>query len=182
MHLQSGNIALRAVEPSDSDLLYQWENDIALWMVSDRLAPVSKFEIEQFILNSSEVRHQSQIRLMVELNENHSTKTIGTVDIYDFDLYHSRAGVGIFIIEELRQKGYAKTAVRLAETYCFDTLGLHQLYAIVGGHNIHSMRLFTKLGYRETGTRTDWYHTSDGYENQHCFQKTIFEFQQLKTR
>lgn len=182
MYLQSGNIALRAVEPSDSELLYVWENDVALWRVSDRLSPISKFEIEQFILSSNEVRHQSQIRLMVDLKQDSSSKTIGSVDLYDFDLYHSRAGVGIFITEEHRQKSYAKIAIQLAESYCFNTLKLHQLYALVGSQNAHSLRLFASLGYRETGIRSDWYLTKEGFESQHCFQKTIHEFQALKIK
>ncbi len=180
MYLQSGNIALRAVEPSDSDLLYEWENNIDLWKVSNRLSPISKFEIEQFILSSHEIQHQSQIRLMVMLTEHSSAETIGSVDVYDIDFLHLRAGIGIFISEKYRLKNNAKAAIRLAEQYCFETLGLYQLYALVGSKNKPSLKLFNALAYRNTDCRTDWLKDDDGYENLHCFQKNVKEYQKIK--
>ena len=34
-------IRLRALEPEDLECLYQWENDMDLWEVSDTLTPFS---------------------------------------------------------------------------------------------------------------------------------------------
>ena len=40
--LKGEYIQLRALEPSDLEVLYQWENDINIWKVSQTLAPFSK--------------------------------------------------------------------------------------------------------------------------------------------
>ena len=40
--LSNDTITLRALEPTDLDMLYQWENDTALWVVSDTIAPYSR--------------------------------------------------------------------------------------------------------------------------------------------
>ena len=40
--LSNDTIALRPLEPTDLDTLYQWENDTALWVVSDTVAPYSR--------------------------------------------------------------------------------------------------------------------------------------------
>ncbi len=46
------NIALRALEPSDVDLMYVWENDLSIWPVSGTIAPFSRHTMEQFISTS----------------------------------------------------------------------------------------------------------------------------------
>jgi len=40
--LRGENINLRALEPSDLDVLYNWENDTSIWKVSQTIAPFSK--------------------------------------------------------------------------------------------------------------------------------------------
>ena len=35
-------IYLRALEPTDIDLLYDWENDVALWDVAETFVPFSR--------------------------------------------------------------------------------------------------------------------------------------------
>ena len=39
--LSNDIITLRALEPTDLDTLYRWENDTTLWAVSDTVAPYS---------------------------------------------------------------------------------------------------------------------------------------------
>ena len=40
--LSNHTVTLRPLEPTDLDTLYRWENDTALWMVSDTAAPYSR--------------------------------------------------------------------------------------------------------------------------------------------
>jgi diamine N-acetyltransferase len=41
--LTHGNVRLRALEPDDIDLLYDWENNMEIWHVSNTLEPFSKY-------------------------------------------------------------------------------------------------------------------------------------------
>ena len=45
-------IILRALELSDIDLLYQWENDKNIWQVSNTLVPFSRYILKKYIENS----------------------------------------------------------------------------------------------------------------------------------
>ena len=47
--LKGKRLLLRAVEPSDIDLLYQWENDPLIWKVSNTITPYSRFQIEEYV-------------------------------------------------------------------------------------------------------------------------------------
>ena len=97
--------------------------------------------------------------------------TIGTIDIYDFDPYHKRAGLGILIANEnYRKKGYGSISLSILIDYCFKTLLLHQLYCNILENNQESIELFKNLGFKEIGIKKDWIKITDGYLNEHMFQ------------
>ncbi|HOK27377.1 MAG TPA: GNAT family protein [Bacteroidales bacterium] len=163
-------IILRAVEPEDLELLYRWENNIDYWLISNTIKPFSKYTLKKYIENSHKTIFETgQLRLMIDTKEN--KKTIGTIDLFDFDPFHQRAGVGILIADESsRRKGYASMALKCLIDYCFNTLQLHQLYCNILSSNCESMELFKKLGFIETGIKKDWIKTSNGYLDEHLFQ------------
>ena len=49
MLLRGQNIHLRALEPSDVEAMYRWENDPAVWGVSGTVAPFSREILRAFI-------------------------------------------------------------------------------------------------------------------------------------
>ncbi len=163
-------IKLRALEPEDLELLYKWENNESYWTISNTISPFSKYTLKRYLENSHKNIYESgQLRLMIE--HIHDKVTIGTVDIFDFDPFHKRAGLGILIAIELyRRKGYAAMALTGLIEYCFKTLQLHQLYCNILANNSESMDLFMKLGFEQTGVKKEWIKTSDGYLDEHLFQ------------
>jgi len=165
-----GDITLRAVEPEDLELLYQWENNMDYWLISNTIKPFSKYTLKKYIENSHKTIFETgQLRLMIDIKEN--GKTVGTIDLFDFDPFHKRAGVGILIADESsRRKGFATMALKCLIDYCFNTLQLHQLYCGILASNCESMELFRKLGFIETGVKKDWIKTPDGYLDEHIFQ------------
>lgn len=170
MILNNSQIKLRAVEPEDLDILYKWENSTALWIHGNTLAPYSKLVLRQYINDTIEmdIFQSKQLRLMICLTD--SDTTIGTVDLYDIDAYHRRAGIGILIDEAYRQKQYATQALELMADYAFHFLYLHQLYAYISASNTKSINLFKKLQYREIGTLKDWIQRTETFEDVCLFQ------------
>ena len=47
--LESENLLLRALEPEDLDILYEWENDPELWKYGSTLTPYSKFALRDYL-------------------------------------------------------------------------------------------------------------------------------------
>jgi len=96
---------------------------------------------------------------------------VGSIDIFDFDPYHLRAGIGILIADEkYRRKGLASMSLTCIIDYCFKTLQLHQLYCNILSDNPESIQLFSKLGFVQAGIRKEWIKTPIGYIDQHIFQ------------
>lgn len=163
-------IRLRALEPEDLELLYSWENNASYWIISSTVIPFSKYTLKRYLENShKDIYETGQLRLMIDHIADNAT--IGTIDIFDFDPFHKRAGVGILIAnEDYRRKGYATMALKCLIDYCFGTLQLHQLYCNILANNCESMELFKKTGFVQSGIKKDWIKTVDGYLDEYLFQ------------
>lgn len=169
--LENENIILRAIEPEDIDLLYKWENDRALWEVSTTIAPFSKYILKKYIENAHlDLFEAKQLRLMI-VSKSDGNKTVGAIDLFDFEPYHGRAGVGILVYEKNdRQKGYASSALNLIIDYAFNTLDLRQLYCNITTDNISSKNLFSNLGFEIIGIKKDWLKTCNAWKDEYLMQ------------
>ena len=164
------NIRLRALEPEDLELLYTWENNETFWVYSNTVSPFSRFTLKRYIENSHKnIYETGQLRLMIDHIED--KKTIGTIDLFEFDPFHKRAGIGILIADETyRRKGFAAMSLKCLIQYCFKTLQLHQLYCNILANNTVSIELFKKHGFVEIGRKKDWIQTDNGYLDEYLFQ------------
>lgn len=142
-----------------------------LWVVSNTLTPFSKHQLEKYLKHSSlDLFQTKQLRLMIDVEIKGEDNTVGMIDMFDFDPYHQRAGVGIMIHQDYRQKGVAGDALKAFITYCFNTLGLHQLYCSISESNNISQKLFEGNGFQLTGIRKDWLKTHSGFMDEYHYQ------------
>lgn len=168
--LENNTLRLRAPEPEDLDLLYTWENDTSVWEEGASIVPFSRYSIKQYLIDYKyDIYVDKQLRLMVTLKE--TGQSIGTVDIYDFDPFHRRAGVGILIDHSQRHRGYGLQTLNILEKYAFSFLNMKQLYAIIPENNDNSIGLFTKAGYRQTGLLEEWLSSEDSFHHAVIMQK-----------
>ncbi|MFZ4521805.1 MAG: GNAT family N-acetyltransferase [Bacteroidales bacterium] len=165
-------VRLRAVEPGDVDVLYTWENDSSVWQVSNTLTPFSRFQVEEYVLNSQQdIFASRQLRLMiVPVESAMQEQPVGTIDLFDFDPVHRRAGVGILIRGPYREKGYAQDAMEILIRYSFGTLRLHQLYCNISPDNTPSLHLFGKLGFEQCGVKKEWFSDGLSWKDEWMFQ------------
>ncbi|NLA24443.1 MAG: GNAT family N-acetyltransferase [Bacteroidales bacterium] len=142
--------------------MFKWENDTKLWIYSETLEPFSQFQLRNYIENiSDDIFSAKQLRLMIEDKE--LKQVVGIIDIFNFDAFHSRAGIGILIDEKFRRQNYASEALELVTNYCFNYLKLHSLYCEILAHNTSSIQLFENAGFTPSGTLKDWRSCSNGF-------------------
>lgn len=154
--LESDSLILRALEPQDLDYLFQTENEVQIWNLSDTLIPFSKRTLKEYANSIHDLAAQKQFRFIIQLKD--SKKQIGMVDLFDYDAINARAGVGIVITEtKERNKGYAFEALNLLSEYAKQTLFLNQLYCSIHESNVNSIHLFQKIGFTKMGTRKNWF-------------------------
>ena len=171
--LKYGKITLRPLEPSDIDILYSWENNLEIWELSNTKAPLSRHILAQYLIDAAkDIYEMKQLRLIIQ---NETQEAVGFIDLFDFDPYHLRAGVGILINNKNeRRKGYAGDALKALCNYAHEILGVRQLFANILDDNIASIQLFQNCGFKETGVKTDWVKTLSGWKDEAFFQK-IFD-------
>ena len=167
--LENDKIVLRAPDLSDLDLLFNWENQVKLWYLSNTLLPFSRFDLEQFILQGNhDIYADKQFRFMIADKSNN--EVLGCVDIFDFDAHHERAGLGILIDEKYRNKGWASESLELIIDYAFKQLKLHQLYCNILSSNSESLNLFKKKHFSKIGVKQDWVFIEGEYHDEILLQ------------
>lgn len=163
-------IRLRPLEPDDVALMDAVENDASQWTLAGAYAPVSREMLTQYALTyDADPLRAGQMRMVVS----HDGESVGLLDIYEIDVIHQRAFVGIYILPEMRRKGCAHAALARMEQYCRDVLGLHQLVARVERENAASMALFGRAGYVPSAVLTDWYRRGRAFVDVVIFQRVL---------
>jgi diamine N-acetyltransferase len=170
--LAYGKITLRPIEPDDIELLYHWENNMEIWNVSNTRTPFSKYILAEYIKESAkDIYETKQLRLIIQ---NEISEPVGAVDLFDFEPYHMRAGIGILIhSSENRNNGYGFDALNAVFGYAVEVLGLKQLYANITFKNEVSIHLFEKAGFIQTGIKKNWLKTPKGWEDEVFMQKML---------
>lgn len=173
MQTSNFRINLRALEPEDIDLLYTWENDRSIWLLSNTIVPFSRYILTKYIESAHlDIYQTHQLRLMIEvISDDDTKKTVGAVDLFDFEPFHQRAGIGILIgSDKERKKGYAGAALNEIIEYTFSIMQLKQLYCNIEADNYVSLNLFKSHGFQEVGVKKKWIKTSSGFKDEILLQ------------
>lgn len=96
-------------------------------------------------------RLPSSSRRMVIRAKNLSQTFIGVIRIDHIDHLHGTCQLGLDIWEEQRKKGYGRLAYELILEYLFEYFNMHMIYLYVMENNEVAIKLYEKLGFKETG-------------------------------
>lgn len=167
--LTGSKIHLRALESEDLDFLFTVENDISFWEISSTQTPFSRQILQQYLENAHlDIYEAKQLRLIIA--DNKTNKSLGIIDLFDFNPQHKRAGVGILIIKDEQQKGYASEALNLLISYSFNQLNLHQLFANITIDNKNSIQLFKKQDFIQIGIKKEWIYSQGKFKDEVLLQ------------
>lgn len=160
---------LRALEPEDISILFEVENAPNLWKYSNRNAPFSKLMLRKYIENQHQDIYESKQQRFVVTDK--SNKPFGFIDLFDFEPFHRRAGVGLIVLEEYQGQGIGVHALQLLEKHCVSFYNLYQLYASVAAENKRSIALFEKCGFKKSGQKKDWNFYENAFHDEYIYQK-----------
>lgn len=171
----SDRLILRPLEPNDAEFLYKWENDSALWMYSDTIAPLSKTLLYDYASNyDADIFKARQLRLIIALKDDSDVLPIGMIDIFDLDVRHLRASIGILIIPTHRKQGYAREAINLLADYACKIIGLKSLTAYIPTVNESSLSLFASCNFSDIGVLRQWHRFGSEYLDVALMQRLLY--------
>lgn len=161
-NLKGEHVLLRALEPTDLDILYKWENDAKLWLVTDTMAPFSRQMLWQYLENyTGDIYQSRELRLMV--CDVATGEPIGTVDFFNFSPLNNRAELGLFIAPEFRGRGLGRKALELLCDYACNHIGLRQIYVYITVDNEACLSLFDDYGFSHVGILKHWVKRGNRY-------------------
>jgi diamine N-acetyltransferase len=170
--LKGDKIYLRALEPADINFLYHCENDTSVWNVTNTFIPFSKNNLLKYINSQQDIYADKQLRLVI-INKQ-DNQPVGFIDIFDFDPYHMRAGIGILVAgKENRNKGYAREALQIISVYTKNILGLKNLFCNILANNMASIKIFEANNFKKIACKPAWHRQNNEWIDEYFYIKTL---------
>ena len=163
------NLILRTPLLSDFDDLLSWENDLKNNQYTDLPVFYTPSQIEDFLNSDHDLLLQNQIRYIIELN----SSAVGCIDLYDYDMVNSRAGVGIYVDSNFRNKGIASKSLELLKSISIEKYLISNLYADIISGNKSSIKIFEKANFIKNGIKSNWIRTENSFEDVLFYQCSL---------
>jgi RimJ/RimL family protein N-acetyltransferase len=90
-------------------------------------------------------------RLRLTIVETGSEVCRGRISVHHFDWDHRRAEIGVWLAPQVRGRGWAPRALRLAAVWLFDTCGIERLELLTTPDNEAMLRAATAAGFTREG-------------------------------
>lgn len=161
-------IQLRRITESDCKILFEEQKDSD----SVRLFEpgIENIETEAFFQKLKDRKYFFAI-------ENETGSFVGTIHFNDTDAKNGVFDMGIKILQQYQQKGYAKDAYRVMLRYGFHELRFHKANADLLSINHASAKLHESLGFIKEGVRRKTVYTNGTYHDQLLYGLTREEFE-----
>jgi RimJ/RimL family protein N-acetyltransferase len=174
---QGQRVRLRAVEPTDWEVHYQWDFDTdSARLSSDIWFPQSRETTRAWAEEQSKRRPDDDIfRFQIERLD--GGELVGTLNIHTTNLRCGTFMYGIAIMPEYRRKGYASEAIWLAVRYMFQERRYQKVTAEVYSFNEASARLHERMGFTLEGRLRQMIYTGGEYHDALIYGLTKEEFE-----
>ena len=173
----SGVVVLRPLRRRDGAAWMRLRSENAAWLepweaTSPVTRPGSTTFGEYVRALSAQARAGSTLPFAVELDG----ELVGQLTVSSIT-YGSlcSASIGYWISQHTAGRGVIPTSVAMATDYCFVVLGLHRIEINIRPENAPSLRVVSKLGFRDEGVRERYLHIQGGWRDHRTFALTTEE-------
>lgn len=171
--LENKHIRLRAIEPSDAEILYRYERNALSTLFRNYAAPVSQYAIERYIAQNAtnDIFQNRRMHLMIVAKTDTAERIIGSMYISELDVVHQRAKLQLVVhhASDIKNKN-ADKALDVIKRYGFTSLNLHQFYSNIPADDMFLIQLLKNNGFVITGIKTDWIKTPTGWCDEYTMQ------------
>lgn len=148
--IEGTRVRLRALEPSDLEALWRWQNDWATQQAGD---PAPELAVSREAVTRMFGPESGLTTYMIETLDG---RVIGNCGYFGYSGRNRNCTVGIWIGEaDARGKGYGTEAMQLLLSYLFRQMGLHRVALGVVADNAAAIASYHKCGFREEGRDRD---------------------------
>jgi RimJ/RimL family protein N-acetyltransferase len=178
---QGAKIRLRALEPSDAEIFYKWDQNSERARNLDFVWPPTSLAFAR-----AWIEEQSKKRLENDtyhwVIEDRNGAPVGSISTHDCDRRRGTFSYGIDIAPEHQRKGYASEAIRLILKWYFEELGYQKANVSIVSYNTASINLHEKLGFQREGTLRRMTFSRGEYFDLVWLGMTMEEFQSARQK
>jgi RimJ/RimL family protein N-acetyltransferase len=159
-----GDISFRSVEERDLTILYKMRKDEEVNDMLFALYPVSMYGQKKWL---EQIQNSTDKKVfMVDTKYNYgSWATIGCVRLTDIDFLNRKIEVGADIYSSFRGHGYSKKIYDGLLQYCFDQMGMNQVYLYCFQDNIRAIKCYTAVGFKQLCLLPEWIWKHGKFQN-----------------
>lgn len=172
---QGKRARLRAVEPADWEVFYDWNQDSDM---ARRLYhvpfPQSREAVRLWVERLSTQEPQGDAFHFAI--ENLAGELVGSIATHDCDRRNGTLSYGLNVRREHRRQGYAAEAITILLRYYFLELRYQKATVQVYSFNQASIRLHEKLGFQREGRLRRMVFTEGQYVDAHVRGLTVEEY------
>lgn len=161
MNIYGKKVVLRAMEPSDCELVRNMFNDPEI----EDLVVGWSFPLSQYAQERWYEKHycDKDFRFIIETKDDGA---VGVATLVNIDWKNRMAQHGIKLSKkERRGKGIGTDTVMAIMRYAFDELGLNRLNGSWFPENIASKSMYMKCGWKEEGVRRKYIYKHGAYRD-----------------
>jgi RimJ/RimL family protein N-acetyltransferase len=147
---QDAHVKLRAVEPSDAEFFFEWNQDSDMTRHIDWLWPPSSLESARRMAEEEARRRPTDDTLFLVI-ENREGERVGMISTHQCDRRAGTFRYGVAIRREHQRSGYASAAILLVLRYFFEELRYQKVTVNIHANNPACIRLHERLGYQLEG-------------------------------
>ncbi len=173
---QNSHIKLRAVELSDAEFFFEWNQDSEMPRDLDFLWPPSSLESARRQAEE-EARRRPTDDVLFLVIENRDGERVGSISTHQCDRRAGTFRYGVAIRREHQRRGYASAAILLVLRYYFEELRYQKVTVNVHANNPASIRLHEQLGYQLEGRLRRMVFSGGRYWDELHMGLTVEEFQ-----
>lgn len=167
--LESQRLILREMTSGDLDFYFRHFNDSKIVEGTCFLGPktldAAKKELERYCINP--FKENKGIRWGVVLKD--VEVLIGTLGFYDWDKEVRKMEIGYDLEPKYWGLGIMTEALNAVVHFCFKTMRLNRIQAIIPVGNHHSMNLVRRLGFKKEGILRQNSFFKGTYQDDLCF-------------
>jgi RimJ/RimL family protein N-acetyltransferase len=146
-------VRLRAVEPEDEPMLYQWFNDPEVTQNLMLRYPVSHASEREF-LESVKQPNSSKAHFAVVTKDTHRMIGGATLEVGQPELREATLGIAIGD-KEAWDHGYGTDTMRTLCRFGFEMMNLHRIQLEVYAENARARKVYERVGFTVEGVRRD---------------------------
>jgi RimJ/RimL family protein N-acetyltransferase len=154
------DIAFRATEKSDLEILKQLHNDFSTFSNLATIDLANNLDQEKWWDSLSNNRNDKRY---VIVKADQPEFVIGRLRIQNIDRQNQNCEVGMDIMPELRRQGYGRKSYKMLLEFLFLHYNMHMVYLRVVDFNQRGKELYRKIGFNETGHFKEFFYRNGKY-------------------